>query len=412
MRGPGDTVVLAELRSDIDILVTHAHAIGNIAVVRSLGRAGFRVHAATSDPGASVLRSNHVSFPAVHPDYESREFVPWVLDYVARHNIRVIIPSEGFLVASQPIFQQLASLMPLPSDWTIVERSFSKTLYFDAFLRGDDPQLRRNIPPSLILGQGDAVPATEQLAALGLPMYVKVDEVLDLERRSGGVFRADTVAAGQGIIAGLLGRYRGVLVQGSVPGVKATYNVCLHDGEVLAESMCFARHESPHSGGLTVLRETFWNDGMREDALRRLRAMNWDGVAMMEYKWDAAHKRFCFIEANTRFWAALHLDLFAGTDFPLIQVEAFLGLGRAHAARQRLGVVARHTVPGDTSYLISKLRDPGVSLAQKCVSAAGFCLIGLDPRVKADLLFPGDRKLYFLEWRRFLCDLLRFDRAG
>jgi predicted ATP-grasp superfamily ATP-dependent carboligase len=203
----------------------------------------------------------------------------------------------------------------------------------------------------------------------------------------------------------LLVTHRGVLVQGPVPGVKATYNVCLHRGKLLAESMALAIHEAPHSGGLTVLRRTWWHDGIREDALRRLEAMRWDGVAMMEYKWDEASRQFGFIEANTRFWAALHLDLFAGADFPRIQVEAFLGQAQGEVVRPTREVTCRYTVPGDTSWLLSSLRDPAVPATRKLSRLLRFAAMFLDPRVESDLLFPGDRKLYWLEWQRFLRDL-------
>lgn len=392
---------------DVNVVVSHAHALGNTAVVRSLGRAGFRVHAFTDDPTASILKSRFVTCPVVTPAYTSPEFATWVLDYVRRNDVRLVVPSEGFLVATNRLFAELAPLMPLPQDWRIVERSFAKTLYFDDFLRSPDPALRCQLPPSLVVWRDQGPPRNDELAALGLPLYIKADEVLDDRGQHGGVVKALNVEDAAEAISRLSRSHRGLLVQGDVPGVKATYNACLHKGELLAESMCVAMHEAPHSGGLTVLRRTWWHEGIRDDALRRLAAMQWDGVAMMEYKWNARDQSYHFIEANTRFWAALHLDLFAGTDFPLIQAEAFLGLRRTRAPRQRLGVIARHTVPGETSHVISKVRDPDVSRSAKAAAIVEFFLLFLDPRVKADLWFPGDRRLYLLEWQRFLASTLK-----
>ena len=386
-------------------MVTHAHAIGNTAVARSLGRAGYRVHALTDLADAVVLRSRFVTVPVVTPPYGSPGFADWILDYVGRHDIRVIIPSEGFLVATRSVFEQLRPLMPLPEDWEVVEESFSKTRYFDTFLRHQDARLRQNIPASLVVWRDQSMPTEAHVAQLGSPLYVKADEVLDDAGRSGGVFRCQTPQQALEAVGRLLHTHRGVLVQGPVPGVKATYNVCLHRGKLLAESMALAIHEAPHSGGLTVLRRTWWHDGIREDALRRLEAMRWDGVAMMEYKWDEATRQFGFIEANTRFWAALHLDLFAGADFPRIQVEAFLGQAQGEVVRPSREVTCRYTVPGDTSWLLSSLRDPAVPTARKLSRLLQFAAMVLDPRVDSDLLFPGDRKLYWLEWQRFLRDL-------
>jgi hypothetical protein len=392
---------------DVNVMVTHAHAIGNTAVARSLGRAGYRVHALTDVADAVVLRSRFVAVPVVTPAYGDPDFAAWILEYVQRHDIRAIIPSEGFLVATRAVFNELRRFLPLPEDWAVVEQSFSKTRYFDAFLRHEDARLREHIPPSLVAWRGEAMPTEERIAALGSPLYVKADEVLDDSGRSGGVFRCETPQQALEVVRQRLLTHRGILVQGPVPGVKATYNVCLNGGKLLAESMALALHEAPHSGGLTVLRRTWWHDGIREDALRRLEAMRWDGVAMMEYKWDEASQRFGFIEANTRFWAALHLDLFAGADFPRIQLEAFLGQATRAVVRPSRYVTCRYTVPGDTSWLLSSLRDPAVPIGTKARRLAQFTAMFLDPRVKSDLLFPGDRALYWREWLRFLRQLGR-----
>ncbi len=392
---------------DVNVLVSHAHAIGNTAVARSLGRAGYRVHAFTDVPDAVILRSRYVAVPVVTPPYSDPGYADWVLDYVARHDIRVVIPSEGFLVATRRVFDRLQPLMPLPPDWGTVEESFSKTRYFDTFLRAADARLREHIPPSLVVWRDGPRPAGAALEALGQPLYVKADEVLDDAGRSGGVFRCRDAAEATATIGRLLATHRGVLVQGPAPGVKATCNLCLHRGQVLAESMALALHEAPHSGGLTVLRRTWWHEVMREDALRRLEALRWEGVAMMEYKWDATTGQFSFIEANTRFWAALHLDLFAGVDFPKVQVEAFLGDRSTPVPRAGRDVTCRYTVPGDTSWLLSSLRDPELPATRKLARLVEFIAWFLNPAVESDLWFPGDRRLYWLEWRRFLRDLGR-----
>ncbi len=62
---------------------------------------------------------------------------------------------------------------------------------------------------------------------------------------------------------------------------------------------------------------------MLEDARLKLEAMDWHGVAMMEYRWDPETDRFYLMEMNARFWAALHLALFSGVNFPLLLADAF-----------------------------------------------------------------------------------------
>jgi hypothetical protein len=208
-------------------------------------------------------------------------------------------------------------------------------------------------------------------------------------------------------VSELLSRFKKVLVQEGVPGRKATVNFCIVNGRILAESMCVALHENPHTGGLTSLRHTWWHQAMRDDAYARVTHLGWQGVAMMEYKWDDKAKQFCFIEMNSRYWAALHLDLFAGTDFPKIQLDAFLGIENSCSPGRQRPLVCRHTFPADFGYAVSRARDPDVPLSSRLWAVLEFFALGLRPGVKVDLLFPGDRKLYFYQVKEFVTGLLK-----
>ena len=57
----------APARADFPVLVLDAHAMGNIAVVRSLGRAGYPVHAVSTRADALGLRSNFAARGEVCP---------------------------------------------------------------------------------------------------------------------------------------------------------------------------------------------------------------------------------------------------------------------------------------------------------------------------------------------------------
>jgi hypothetical protein len=265
------------------------------------------------------------------------------------------------------------------------------------------------MPACLVIQQAAELDAlADSLGDTG-PFFLKGDAILGRRGIAPGVVRkAEDLSAAKRIATDLLDDYREVLIQAPAVGCKATVNVCLHHGRVLASSMCLSTHESPHQGGLTVLRHSWWHEAMYQDALQRMRCLEWDGVAMVEYKWDAATESFQFIEANTRFWAALHLDLFAGTDFPMLQLRAFLEPSPpVPAPRQALGVVCRHTVPGEIGHLLTTLRDDALPASQKISAFITFCLLFMHPGIHRDLLFPGDRRLYWYQWYRFLAELGR-----
>ena len=70
-------------RKQFPVLVPDVHAVGNIAVIRSLGRAEYPVHACAQNSEALGLRSSYVARAVVIPPYTSDEFLGWLRDYVA-----------------------------------------------------------------------------------------------------------------------------------------------------------------------------------------------------------------------------------------------------------------------------------------------------------------------------------------
>jgi hypothetical protein len=146
---------------------------------------------------------------------------------------------------------------------------------------------------------------------------------------------------------------------------------------------------------------------MRDDALARVRHLGWEGIAMLEYKWDPESDAFEFIEINSRFWAALHLDLYAGADYPRRLVEHHLEGRSVAAGRGTIGLTSRWTLPTDWGHMLSKLRDARLSRVARCQALLAFAALFLHPGVRDDLRFPGDSALYSRQWRRFLADSLR-----
>lgn len=390
-------------RQGFAVLVPQADAIGMIGVVRSLGRAGYRVHACSALPGALGLRSRYACAAVVHPPYDQPDFLAWLRAYVRDNGIDSIVPSEGFLLAVEPDFDDFASLMPGLPERRIVYQCLSKAEVGQRLLSAPASP---HMPPSRVVH--DEAPRLEpgELAEFPLPIYVKTD-ACDARVKADSVVRRASSADEAVKAANHLARdFRKVLVQGSVPGRKACVNICTMNDEIVAESMCLARHENPHTGGITSYRHTWWNQAMRDDALAKIERLGWRGVAMVEYKWNAPTQTFHFIELNARYWAALHLDLYAGTDFPRLQIDRFFGGPTEAVAAQPLGIACRHALPADFGYAASRIRDREVALPSRIWTFLEFFLLFLRPGLKSDLYFPGDRNLYWLQWGRFIGSLL------
>jgi len=389
------------------VLVPQADSMGAIAVIRSLGQHGYQVHAASVKADALGCLSAFAKKGHQCPSYDSAEYLPWLRATISTYQIAAIIPSEGFLLAIKHHFAEFAPLMPIPQDEQMVYGCLSKVYVFDLFLKSSDERLKQHISKTAIISntvQLDDVDTTEWSA----PFFVKGDGFYSKQGDAALVAKARDWETARQKVSAALHDFDKVLLQDCSHGVKATVNLLMQDGHILAESMAVASHENPHTGGLTALRQSWWHQPMYDDAVLRMRALGWNGPAMVEYKWDAATQTFDFIELNSRYWAALNLDILAGLHFPAIHLDYFFNKTRpAQPIRLTRIIRARHALPADFGYMLSKVRDPEVATPAKLKSLLGFFLYFLHPGIYSDLNYPGDRKLAWLNTKAFMMELIR-----
>ena len=108
------------------VFVPDAHAIGMIGVIRSLGSIGYDVWAGSSRVNALGLRSRAANNRVIYPDYCDHGFVSWLRDFIDRNSVDLIIPSEGFLLAIRPCFDEFRKFLPLVPAEDVLYRAFSK----------------------------------------------------------------------------------------------------------------------------------------------------------------------------------------------------------------------------------------------------------------------------------------------
>lgn len=383
------------------VMVPQADAMGAIAAIRSLGEHGYRVIAASNNPEALGLKSSFTAKAILSPAYDEG-YIDWLRGLIQAEKIDAIVHSEGFLVAIREAFDEFKHLMCLPQAEADAYLSMSKTETFALFLNSDDPQLKANIPPTAVISPMQPANWSE-ISTWPLPLFVKGDATYANDGESSVVKRLLTVDEAKQCVEELSKGFSELLIQGCVKGAKATVNVVIENNQILAESMVLATHHNPHTGGLTALRHSWWHEEMYQDALLRLKALRWQGAAMVEYAWDQSTQTFNFIELNARYWAALNVDILAGLHFPAIQMDSFLkGKRPDMPLRLTKKICARHTFPADYGYLLSLAKDKQVGVGKKAFALVEFFWLMLHPGIKADLLYPGDRKLYWINLGAFL----------
>jgi len=378
-------------RNSLSILVTEAHAIGSLAVIRSLGRAGYRVVSTSPVEDALGFSSSYCEVAHQQPSYDDHEkFIAWLSKILHQETIDLIIPSEAFLLAIRPWFQQFQHLLPTPKNQRLVYQALSKYDLFQASIEGG---FQDHLPPFALLGEDDALPSNSELQMLGEPLFLKVDAVYARDGSSGDVIKCRTSHIASERLKQLRQRYQKVLIQGYVEGAGVGVFLSQWQGTILGEFMHRRVHEVPHTGGVSSLRSAWKHEAILADAKLRATHLGWEGVGMFEYRWDPVSDKFSLMEFNSRFWGSLHLALFAGIDFPRFLVDAIFGHVNPPATDYPL-IQCRLTFPREVEYVFSCLKDPSFSIAKKLSICLEFGSLGINPKIFSDLNFPGDRALY------------------
>lgn len=147
----------------------------------------------------------------------------------------------------------------------------------------------------------------------------------------------------------------GVLAQEFVDGEGAGYFALMHKGELRAE---FAhrriRDVRPTGSGSAVRVSVEPDPAIRQVSLDLLKALNWHGVAMVEFR-QRPGKPPVFMEVNGRFWHSLALPCAAGVDFPALVARMAEDGDIPVAAPLRAGIRCRWFL-GDFRHLIEVFR--------------------------------------------------------
>lgn len=343
------------------ILVLDADWNAGLAIVQSLGAAGYRCVVAAKDDRSPAFSSRYVSETAIYPDpmKDAAAFQRWISDWVRKNDVALVIPAtECTLIPLHEMRDdaELARRVAMPSKEAI-----------DVAV--DKEHLR-----ALAEGLGVPVPASTHVTSAGELTDGRIDEWL----REGGavvkttktkVWKANTAVQFPTMIAGdreelehaVLERlqYVPVQVQQWVPGPGLGVEILARDGEIVMSIAHERLHEVPLTGGGSSYRRTIpMPPELYADAQKLMRALCYDGVAMVEFRGDPATGSHWLMEINVRFWGSLPLAIFAGADFPRALAAMLLRDEIPNGPLPRHNVYARQ-IEHDVSWLKLMLKRRG-----------------------------------------------------
>jgi predicted ATP-grasp superfamily ATP-dependent carboligase len=345
------------------VLVTDGDERAALAVVRSLGRAGYAVHVCGPQRRtlSAVSRRAVGAFASPDPLRAPAAFVRAVGQYVSTHRIDVVLPiSEAALLAVLSSPEDLAgATVPFPPLHTF--RAVTDKRALGEVAR----RIGLAVPPQWeVLTPADADHI--DVDALSFPVVLKPARSVGEHE---GVRSKQTVRHARDAselrtqLAALPAAAFPVLVQRRLIGPGCGVFL-LRWNDVTVASFSHRRiREKPPAGGVSVYAEAVAPDpALVAQSERLLAALDWNGVAMVEYKMDASTGIAYLMEVNGRFWGSLQLAIDAGVDFPALLVQCVLQHALPPTPAYRAGVRGRWWW-GEVDHVLARLRRSDAELA-------------------------------------------------
>jgi len=336
------------------VLVLGDGDLAALAIVRSLGRLGLKVHLATFE-GSPVTR--HSRFVAHrhnlgHPLDDEARFVGALRWLLVSNPFDLVVPTSD------------KALVPLMAHRDEIARLSRFAAPTDVGFRATN---RKDETIALAVTCGLRVPRTIRVenaaeAASMVPPFaypVVLKPIVSHIPGRADRLRVRLVHSPDELSQRLpeMAAASPVLVQEFCPGTGLGLSVLAHRGEVTAAFQHERVHEPPEGGAGSYRRSAPLSRDLLESVQRFCREVAWDGPAMFEFKQHGGEVPV-LMEVNGRFWGSLALAIHAGVDFPRLLYESKVQERITRVFDYRVPLYVRHTVR-DVSWLYANARAAG-----------------------------------------------------
>jgi protein-tyrosine-phosphatase/predicted ATP-grasp superfamily ATP-dependent carboligase len=313
------------------VLILGAAPRISLAIARSLHHQGISVEVASFQPEEPILRSRAVrEFHRLPSRVQGDDaFAAALLALIRKKQFDTILPAgDPALAALAGLYHELSPLLHVgcPPPRT-VERVLNKSLTLDAAQQCDI-----RVPFTC------TVASVAELEAVAPQLQFPV--VAKPEKKGAATFRIFYFQSLQQLSAALASSAWGnVLLQEYCPGVGVGIEILIHQGECLAKFQHRRLKEAPASGGVAILAVAEEPDPeLVRSSMQLLRALEWEGVAMVEYRVDREAGRSALMEVNGRFWGSVSFPVAAGINFPYYYWQVLHGEQPVVPERYRVGM--------------------------------------------------------------------------
>lgn len=343
----------------LKVLVTDGDNRSSLAAVRSLGRKECRVVVTSVKSDNLASRSKYCARGLAVPDpmVSRSSYGEAIKDLVHREKIDIVFPmTEASIQVLNTIRDRLtpgAALACSPSDK--MEAVSSK---FNLFRLAE--QLDVPVPETHYLESQDELSGvTREIGSYPVVVKPSLSRLpRDKGFLSGGVMYAASEDELENLYATKEILQYPSMVQERIHGPGTGLFTLFDRDRHLALFSHRRLLEKPPSGGVSVVSESVeLDEEMVEHSGKLLSAVNWQGVAMVEFKRDNRDGRAKLMEINGRFWGTLQLAVSCGIDFPALYLDLLQGKKPAETVRDYKTGHKMKWLLGSLDHLLIRLKN-------------------------------------------------------
>ncbi len=390
---------------DRKVLIVGDDTRSFLATVRSLGRRGVGVHVAPFNFQASALTSRYISETHRLPYHlgDGKEWVAAVRGLLDAERFDLVIPCDERSLL--PFDMHRASFendhrIAIPSAKAI-------EILYDKH-RTRELAASTDVPVAAGRLLSDADDADAIVAEFGLPVAIKPRSsysVAQLHARSNVVIGRERSK----VAAALAHATRGeTLLEAVIEGRGVGVSVLNNEGRLLQVFQHNRIHQGSPVGGSSYRVSVPVTPALEAASARLLEAIDYTGVAMIEFIVNDQDGDWILLEVNARPWGSLPLSIAAGVDFPYFWYRLLVEEVEDPRASYRHGLHGRNLV-ADYYYFAKGLAappDPRLGSAGFAMNYAADFFRWIIGRETADTLVrddpkPGIHELFSLGDKKF-----------
>jgi protein-tyrosine-phosphatase/predicted ATP-grasp superfamily ATP-dependent carboligase len=301
--------------SNMTVLVLDGHSRAALETLQSLGRAGVQVDIAAEGADCLAFHSRYAANKLRQPPQDRiADFHAWLREQDRHRNYDLIVTAtEASLLGLRALAEDdpLRRKAVLPANHALdIALDKEKT-------RALAGELGVPVPQSRLISSVAEIGPSGQFPLVLKPARSKV--MIGAELRTLAVAVVKSEAQRQEQLRRWL-TYTPVLQQQYVHGRGVGAEFLYDRGKKIWHFVHERVHEYPLSGGASSYRRSIKPPvALLRDAEKLLAALNWHGVAMVEFKveFKMDADEYWLMEINPRFWGSLAVSIDAGVNFPL-----------------------------------------------------------------------------------------------